>query len=268
MVVASFEPLAELARAVAGDGARVVNLTPAGAEPHDLELSTDDVDALEDADLVLYLGEGFQPAIEKVARRLDHAVDLLDDLPLTSAARTGEDAADPHVWLDPVLMARMVEVVSDALVEAAPDRAASLRANAAAFTAELDELDADYASSLARCARRLLVTAHASFHYLANRYDLEQASISGLSPEAEPDPNRIAELVELIEDTGTTTVFYEELVSPVVARALAREAGVTARVLDPIEGLTADDRAAGRGYVQVMRRNLAVLVEALACQAG
>jgi zinc transport system substrate-binding protein len=250
-VVASFEPVAEVA-----------------AEPHDLELTTDDVDHLEDADLVLYLGEGFQPALEKVARHLKHSVDLLVGLPVDKGGEDGPDAVDPHVWLDPTLLGRIVEQVTTSLVAASPGNEVALRANAAAYLAELTTLDADYRRALADCARRSIVTAHAAFHYLAVRYDLDQQAISGLSPDAEPDPRRVAALVDVIRREGVTTVFYEALVSPAVARTLAREAGVQARVLDPIEGISAADRKEGLGYVQVMRRNLAVLVEALGCRAG
>jgi zinc transport system substrate-binding protein len=267
-VVASFEPIAEVAAAVGGNLVRVRNLTPTGAEPHDLELTTDDVDQLEDADLVLYLGEGFQPALEKVASHLAHAVDLLRGLPLDTGGEGGANAIDPHVWLDPTLLERIVEQVTGSLVDASPSDEATLRANAAAYRAGLTTLDADYRRALDDCARRTIVTSHAAFHYLARRYQLEQEPISGLSPDAEPDPRRIAELADMIRREGVTTVFFEALVSPSVAQTLAREAGVQAQVLDPIEGISSADRKAGLGYVQVMRRNLTVLVEALGCRTG
>ena len=250
-VVAGFAPLAEVVRRVGGDAVEVTDLTPAGVEPHDLELATDDVDAVEDADLVVYVGGGFQPALEEVAGRTDGAA--LDVLP--------DDAGDdPHVWLDPTKLAAIVEAVRDALVDAAPDEAEAFETNAASYVDELEALDAELEAGLATCQRRVIVTAHAAFGHLAGRYDLEQRSIAGTSPEAEPDPETLAGLADLVEEEGVTTIFTEALVAPDVAETLAREAGVRTAVLDPIEGL-----ADGDSYSGVMRENLGVLRAALGC---
>lgn len=254
-VVAGFFPLAEAASVVGGDKVVVENLTPAGAEPHDLELSTDDVDRLEDADLVLFLGGGFQPAIEEVAGRGGgRALDLLGD----------ED--DPHIWLDPRRMTEVVDEVAGALSELRPDDAKTIRANAATYRAELDALDADFVAGLAECDHRLIVTSHDAFGHLADRYDLEQVSIAGLSPESEPDPARLAALADQVEARGITTVFTETLVSAELAETLAREAGVAVAVLDPLEGLTKAQRDAGASYLSVMRDNLAALRAGLGCR--
>jgi zinc transport system substrate-binding protein len=248
-VVAGFARLGEVAARVGGDQVRVRDLTPPGAEPHDLELSTDDVDAILDADLVLYLGGGFQPGVAKAAERSGHGLDLLGP---------GE-GDDPHVWLDPVRMTQVVDRVEGALEAADPAAAPGFRQRAGAFRAELGQLDAEYRSGLGRCQRRVIVTAHAAFGRLARRYGLEQQALTGISPEAEPDPARLARLADLVKARGVTTVFTERLVSPRVAQALAREAGVGTAVLDPLEG-----RVEG-GYTAGMRRDLAVLRTALGC---
>ena len=250
-VVAAFAPLAEVAARVGGDAVEVINLTPAGAEPHDLELGTDAVDTIEDAELVLFVGGGFQPAIEEVAGRTDGiALDVLPD----------DAGDDPHVWLDPTRLATIVEDVRDALRGAQPDEAEAFDANAAAYVDELGALDAELTRGLETCERRVIVTAHAAFGHLSDRYDLEQRAIAGTSPEAEPDPATLARLADEVADEGVTTIFTETLVAPDVAETLAREAGVRTAVLDPIEGL-----ADGATYTSVMRDNLAVLRAALGC---
>ena len=217
-VVAAFYPLAEAVRRVGGPVVRVVDLTPAGAEPHDLELTPDQVDALEDARLAVVMGQGFQPGVEKVADRRDGPT--LDVL-----AALHRDALDPHVWLDPTLMSQIVDVVQAELTTVDPARAVDFQARADAFRAELARLDGDYRAGLATCARHEIVTAHEAFGYLARRYGLTQLGVAGLSPDAEPGANRLAELADLAREDGMTTVFTEELVSPKVARTLAREAG-------------------------------------------
>lgn len=250
--VAAFYPLAEALRQVGGDRVDVEDLTPPGAEPHDLELTSDDVDAVLDADVVLLMGGGFQPAVEDVADDRDDTVLVLDEV--------AADGADPHVWLDPWNMARIVELAGKALAAVDPDGAEEFASNAAAYILELDRLDVDLAAGLAECETRTIVTAHAAFGALAARYDLVQEPIAGLEPDREPDARRLGELADLVEAEGVTTIFTETLVSPDVADALAREAGVDIAVLDPIEGIS------GAGdYVSVMRDNLEVLRAALRC---
>jgi zinc transport system substrate-binding protein len=267
-VAASFFPLAEAAEAVGGDLVEVSNLTPAGTEPHDLELTSRQVDRLQDAALVLFAGQGFQPAVEEiVADRDGPSVDLLAALPLVAAAEDDEASEmDPHFWLDPTLMSLAVDEIERALTQVAPEHAGTFAANADAYRGRLADLDAEFESALANCAQRVIVTSHAAFTYLADRYDLEQVPIAGLSPESEPTPQRLAELADLIAEHGVTTVFYEALVDPAVAETLAREAGVGTAVLDPIEGLSTEDAEAGKDYAAVMRDNLAVLTAALGCE--
>jgi zinc transport system substrate-binding protein len=261
-VVASFYPVAEAAARVGGDRVEVTNLTPAGVEPHDIELTSDDLDALADADLVLHTGAGFQPALDDAIDGRDGpSVDVADGL-----LESTDDSVDPHFWLDPTLMAEAVDAVEAALVDLDPTGRDTYAANADEYRAELASLDQELAAGLADCDREAIVTAHAAFSYLARRYGLTQEPITGISPDAEPDPERLADLVDLIEREGTTTVFYEALVPRDFAETLADEAGVDTAVLNPIEGLSNDQIEAGEDYVSTMQANLAALEAALGCR--
>ena len=268
-IAASFYPLAYAAQQVGGDCVQVTNLTPPGTEPHDLELTPDDVEAIATADLVVYLGGGFQPAVQDA---IDEAqgptLDLLAEVD-TAAAPSGEAdglSVDPHVWLDPGLFETAIPPLVDAMESAAPDAACDLHGNGAALIQELDRLDAEFVAGLADCRVTTLVTNHAAFGYLAAAYGLTQAAISGLAPDTEPTPARIAELVDLVHRDGVTTVFSEALVSPEVAQTLADEAGVRVAVLDTLEGLTPDEVDAGQDYGSVMRHNLETLRGGLDCR--
>ena len=256
-VVASFYPLVDATRGVGGDRVDVTNLTPVGVEPHDVELNPRQIDRVTDAELVLYLGGGFQPAVEDAARRARQAVDV--------RAGLGDEAAtgDPHVWLDPVLFGKVADGIGSALVDVDPAGADTYRTGVADYRRRLAELDAEFQGGLADCDRRTIVTSHEAFGYPSRRYGLEQVAISGLSPDAEPDPRRLAELTDLVRSRGVTTVFTEELVSPSVAETLAREAGVTTAVLNTIEGLEKDS---DDDYFSLMRANLATLRAALGCR--
>jgi zinc transport system substrate-binding protein len=252
-VVASFYPLAYAAEQIAGSEVPVDNLTPPGAEPHDLELTARDVARVRDARLVLYVGEGFQPAVEDALEgRSGPSLDALADArPLRSAA-----GLDPHVWLDPVRFAAVARAIARELGDVAA---------AEPFVSRLRALDGEYRRGLAGCARRTLVTSHAAFGYLAARYGLRQVPLLGLAPETEPTPKELARLVEVVRESGATTVFTEPLASPALADTVARETGAAVAVLDPLEGLTSAELDAGRTYFDVMRENLAVLRKALGC---
>ena len=243
-VVAAFYPLAWATERVAGVPVDVMNITPPGAEPHDIELSPSDVETVRDAELVVYVGGGFQPALEDAVEGRDRpSLDVLD----------AEE--DPHIWLDPVRFARAVE-------EIAQDLAGSAASTA---LAELERLDADYQRGLAECDRRVIVTTHAAFGQLARRYGLTELSLAGRSPEAGPSPRELEELIEKVRASGATTVFAEPLVSHALADTVAREAGASVSTLDPVEGLSEERLASGEDYLSVMRSNLAALREALGC---
>ena len=253
-VVAGFYPLAFAAEEVAGNRVEVTNLTPAGAEPHDVELSPRDVERIRSADLVLYAGGGFQPALEEAADGAEGAaVEVLDGLDL----REEDGEADPHVWLDPVRFAQVVERIGAELGGEAPARQ---------LASKLRALDGEYREGLADCDRHELVTAHDAFGYLADRYGLEVIPIAGLAPEVEPTPRDLEEIAELVEDRGVTTVFVEPLLSPEIGETVAREAGVETAVLNPLEGLTEEELARGENYLSVMRANLEALRAGLGCR--
>lgn len=290
-VVTAFYPLEWAVEEVGGDAVSVNNLTAVGAEPHDLELTPAQRDEIEDADVVFVMGNGFQPAVEEAADERDGpTVEVFAELASLHAegrvvesehdegdddaseedggdgqAEILEETLDPHVWLDPVLMAEVVGVIETALAESAPDDAENFAANAATLEDELATLDAEYTAGLAECETRVLVTAHDAFGYLTARYNLRAEGVAGISPDAEPDPARLAELADLVEVEGVSVVFTEELVSPEIAETLASEAGVDTDVLSPLEGLSADDAAADEDYLTVMRTNLDKIRNALRC---
>jgi zinc transport system substrate-binding protein len=256
-VVAAFYPLAYAAERIGGTRFAVDDLTPPGAEPHDLELSPQDVARIESANVVLYLSHGFQPAVSKAADQgSGTAVDVLQGLPLHSGEGQEEGlTADPHVWLDPILFGRIAERIGTAL-----------HGSPTPLVRDLRQLDREYRAGLRHCVRKDIVTSHAAFGYLAQRYGLRQVAITGLTPESEPTPRQLANVVRLVKRSHATTVFFERLVSPRLADTVAREVGARTAVLDPIEGLTPDEQKNGADYFSLMRQNLSNLRRALACR--
>lgn len=271
VVVAAVYPLAFAAERVGAGGARVQELTPAGAEPHDVELTPSQVAALAEADLVVYVGAGFQPAVEDALAGLEAArLDVLEVVEPLAAGEHAEDeqaedghahgSVDPHVWLDPLRLAEIGAAIAAELGDINPAGRDTYLSHAGELRAELARLDDAFERGLDRCARRAMVVSHEAFGYLAARYDLEQIGISGIDPEAEPSPARLAEVAGLAREHGATTIFFERLVSPRAAQAIAAEIGVDTAVLDPLES------APEQGdYLSAMRANLDNLRAALGC---
>ena len=239
-VVAAFYPLAFAAEQLGGQDVEVHDLTPPGVEPHDLELAPRDIERVRNADVALYLGGGFQPAVEKAVEGTQgKRVDLLPP-----------GADDPHVWLAPLLYATLVQRV-----------ALALGGDAGPLVAKLHALDAEYRAGLADCDRHTFVTSHEAFGYLADAYGLTQVAIAGLAPEAEAGPRDLERTADLVRDQHVPTVFVEPLAPRREAETIARETGTQVAVLDPIEGVRD-----GEDYFTLMRANLAALREALGCR--
>jgi zinc transport system substrate-binding protein len=290
LVVASFYPLYEFTRQIAGDWADVVSLVPTGVEPHDWEPAPADVGRVEKAALFVYQGADFDPGATRLARSVGQgrlaleATAGLPLLPAETAAHAGHrdrrdrqgrasgthahatGPPDPHVWLDPTLAQMQVAKIGEALAKIDAANAQHYGARAADYTATLGRLDEAYASGLAACARREIVVSHAAFTYLANRYQLRQIPVTGVAPQAEPSPADLARVVRTVRRVNARVVFFETLVSARLAETLAAEVGAKTMVLNPIEGLTAEDAAAGKDYVSLMQANLATLRTALECR--
>lgn len=289
-VMASFYPLQYLAEKIGGEHVTVTSLTPAGAEPHDLELSPKTVDALSSADAVIYLA-GFQSAVDEAIEQqapktvidVSPAVQLVEagvdanhpseeededtDEAQSSEADGHEDhhhdmSADPHFWLDPVRMANAATLVGDKLAEANPANAEMYKTNAKALKDELTSLGNDLVSKTSTCQIKTFVTAHTAFGYLADRTGLTQVGISGLDPDSSPSPARLAEISQIAKDQGVTTIFTEALIDPKIAQTLADDLGISTAVLDPIESQTDPSK----DYSGVMNDNIDALTKALNCQ--
>lgn len=267
-VIAAFYPLEFVAAEVVGRHATVTNLSPPGVEPHDLELAPDQVRSLAQADLVVYIGGGFQPAVEDL-------IDELSGIPTIDALDTQgeliedgnedpeseEGTADPHVWLDPSRLASLGDVIASEMSEVDDGNADVYEDNAADLAGALNELDEEFSAALEDCERNELVVSHEAFGYLTDRYGLEQVGVSGIDPESEPSPGRVAEVAELARERGVTTIFFEEQVAPDIAQVIADEIGARVEVLDPLEFKPEGDS----DYLDVMRSNLDSISAALGC---
>ena len=277
-VLTSFYPMYDFACKIGGDCIDVTNMVPSGTEPHDWEPSTNDLKNLEKADVFIYNGADMEPwADDLLVSRSDtlHVVEASENVELRTTDGEHEHAHehegadhhhgdfDPHVWLDPENAKIEMEAIRDALCAADPENSTVFQSNYEKYAAELDALDAEFREKLAPLPNRTIVVAHEAFGYLCDAYGLTQVGIEGLSPDSEPDPGRMAEVIDFVREHSISTIFFEELVSPKVAEAIASETGAQAKMLSPLEGLSDEQAAAGADYFSVMHDNLAALMEAL-----
>lgn len=267
-VVAGNYPLAEFTERVGGPLVRVTNLAAPGVEPHDVELTPQQIEVVGSADLLVVI-PGYQPALDDAidaAGAGDRVLDAMAGVRALTGGGEEQDERDPHAWLDPTLAATMVDNIARRLAEIDAPNAATYAANAAAYTASLQALDAEYRAGLANCERRDFITSHAAFGYLAARYNLVQQPIAGLSPETEPSPQQIQSVIEFAREHDVKVIFFEELVSPDLAETIASEVGATTLVLSPMETRTEEQASAGKDLVSIARDNLGNLREALGCR--
>ena len=260
-IVASFYPILEFVKQVGGDRVAVTSLIPVGVEPHDFEPTIQQIQNAERADIVFFNGLGLESSwINKINN------DKLVDTSLGTNITKADNAINPHIWLDPILVKKQVKNIENALITLDPENKEYYQNNAINFTRTLDSLDAHIRSTLQTCDKKDFIAFHDAFSYFAKRYGLKQHSIQGISPEGEVLPQRIQEMVDLAKNLGINVVYSEELVDPRFAEVIAGEIpNGKVLTLSPIEGIDSEEQAAGIGYLDKMRENIANLKIGLKC---
>jgi zinc transport system substrate-binding protein/manganese/iron transport system substrate-binding protein len=267
-VVVSIHPLFDIVRQVAGEHAAVVRILPPGASPHTFDPTPRDVLRIARADLIVMNGGldlwlqnlvaasgNRAPLVEVIAEPSVQTLmqDAYPDL-VTSAEGGSALAFNPHVWLDPPLMAEVARLVAEALADLAPEHAAAYRANAERVAAELHALDAELRVLLADIAGAPFVPFHDAWPYFAARYGLDLIVEIEPFPGREPSPAYLRYALGLIRASGASAIFSEAQLNRRPAEVVAAEAGVALFELDPLGGLPGRE-----GYAQMMRFNAAVI---------
>ena len=276
-IYTSIYPVYDFAKKVGGDKVDVTNLVPAGTEPHDWEVSTSDIVNLEKADMLIYNGAGIENWTDKAINTLDNKdivyIKTSEGLDIHKVSEEDshsheEDghshgSYDPHTWLSIKNAKKEMENIKNALVKYDPDNAKYYEDNYEEYAKKFDELDKKYSDTLGPIENKTIIVAHEAFGYLCSDYDINQEGIEGLTPDSEPDPARMSEIIKFAKENNVKTIFFEELVSPKVAETIAKEIDAKTEVLNPLEGLTEEQINNGEDYFTVMERNLEVLYESM-----
>lgn len=278
-IMATVFPLKEFAAAVAGDRGEATLLLPPGAGVHTWQPRPGDLVRLTKCDLFIHVGAGLEPWLPGLMRGLgDKRPDTLeasaglDLLPASveaghSGEPRGHERFDPHVWLDPELAVRIISAIRDKLTVLDPEGGPDYLRNAASLERQLMEMDARYREGLRRCSGKTFILAgHAAFGYLARRYGLEQIALYGTSPDSQPTPAELIEIIDKARALGVKSVFMESSESPALARSLSRELGVRTLVLNPGHNLTRAEIRAGTTFFDIMEANLRNLEDGLDCR--
>lgn len=297
-VYTSFYPMYDFTKKIVGDKAEVINLVPAGTEPHDWEPSPTDIASLKEGDIFVYNGAGMEHWVEKIIDSIgtsnleiveaSYNLDIIkddhhddedkhiedsetkdereDDHQLEEAHEDEHDHGefDPHVWLSPIMAKAELKNIKDALVKVDASHASYYEANYEKYAKALDELDQAYQGALEKipAEKKSIVVSHEAYAYLCEAYGLTQVGIQGISAEAEPDAKRMAEITEFVKDNGVKVIFTEELLNSKIGDTIAKETGAKVLQLNPIEGLTKEQLEAGEDYISIMKKNLEALLEA------
>ena len=278
-VMASFYTMADFAEKIGGDRADITCMVPTGTEPHDWEPSTTDITGLERADVFIYNGAGMEHWAEDVTESLENKELLVVEASQGVKLHAEEEhdheghshshgGYDPHVWLDPHNAKLEMENIKNAFVQADPDNGAYYEANYDKWSKAAEELDRKYREALADFAGRQIVTAHEAYGYLCSAYGLEQVGIDGLSPDQEPNPKRMADIIDFVRENQIRAVFFEELSGSKTAETVAAETGIRLLALSPLEGLSGEELEAGEDYFSVMEKNLEQLLLSLEGENG
>lgn len=275
VVYTSFYTMSDFAKKIGGDRIEVVTLVPPGVEPHDWEPSTSDLVQLEKAKIFIYNGAGLEHWVEKVVSSLKNEklvlVETAKNIPIENASgghsHGGKEehshGADPHVWLNPLNAKEQMKMIRDGLSQVDPKNKEYYEANYQKYAQEAEALDQEISEMLKALPKREIVVSHAAFGYFCERYGLEQIALRGISPEEEPAPARMAEVIDLVKNNGIKVIFFEEMVSPKVSEVIAKETGAKTAMLNPLEGLNEEEAKQGADYFSVMRRNAQEIKKAL-----
>lgn len=277
VVYVSMYVIEDFTRKIGGDSINVVSFIPPNADPHDWEPSPQDMRGLEQADLFFYHGSGFEIWAEDVIASLDSShlqtlcisdhLDLLGehtehDEPLTEEDHTHGEY-DPHTWLSPLNAQQALLAITETLVQADPVNARTYRQNYEIYSQKMLALDEQIAGELSSLRSRDLVVAHAAYGYLCERYGLNQIPIRSFSPETEPDPKHMAEVINYIRNHQISVIFYEINSSPDIVEAISRDTGTRYLLLNPIESVSSQQREAGMDYFSIMEQNTQAIKEGL-----
>ena len=259
-IFASFYPIYDFVKQIGKDRVDVSIIVPASIEPHDFEPTAKQIIELQKADVIFINGAGFESWINKIGNAT--VVDLSKGIPIENI----ESAPDPHIWLDPNLVKTYSKAIFEKLISLDHQNTDYYTNNFNEFNSKLELLNSNINMNLTNCDLNDFIAFHDAFGYFAKRYGLTQHSISGSSPEADINPQRIADAIKLAEQLDVNIIFSEDNIEPRLSNTIANEIGGKVMILSPIEMITQEEQTLDKDYFSKMYDNLDNLKIALKCE--
>ena len=285
-IVVTTNILGDVVSAAVGDQADVEVIMPLGSDPHDFAPSARQAESMENADLLIVNGAGFEEGmLDIIANVSDSGTNVfsfaeqIDLLEFTGEhsddehsdeegeEHSDEEGGDPHIWTDPTRIITAVEALEPVVAGLAGVDSEALATSFDNYLAELASLDAAMEDTLAAVpeAQRVIVTNHEVFGYFADRFDFEVvgAIIPSLTTNAEPSASDLDELVEVIEAEGIQAIFGETTQSSNLADAIADEVGGAVEVVELFSESLGEDGSGAETYIGMMQTNADLIATAL-----
>lgn len=252
-IYTSIYPIYDFTKKIGGEKISVYNMTKAGAEPHDFEITSKDMANLSKADLFIYNGGGMEHWVDTIKEALK------DIKYINTSSNINENNLDPHFWLSPINAKIQMENIKNGLIEIDSENKNYYESNYNLYANRLTELDEKIKTSLSDIKNRNLVLTHPAFGHFCKEYSLNQIAIA----RDEANPKAMAEIIEFIKSNNVRTIFYEEFSSSKFVDSIAKETGIKILTLNPIESLSEENIASGEDYFSIMEKNLISLSDGL-----
>ena len=274
-IVTSIFPVYEIVREIAGDQAAVHLMVGSGEDAHHYEPSAKAISLVNESQAFIYSSdemeywaadmlnvvENDELSVFQLGKGLELEIATLEEEHGEEENHGGHDDhdhgnIDPHYWLNPLVVREQVPKLVDLLAEIDPEGKEIYENNGAELIGELEKLDAEFESSFAGAENRTFIVQHKAFGHLANRYELEQLSVGGLSTEVEPNPKDLIKVIEFVNDHETEVIFYQSGNTSAVAETIARETGAEISILYDLENRPEGIENAENYYIEAMYHNL------------
>ena len=288
-VVATIFPLYDFAREIAGDDAEVKMLLKPGAEVHSYEPTPQDIIAIQNCDVFLYIGGESDEWVRNVLESIDtthmQIVTLMDSVEAAEEAEGGfawngehehnendthihEEQSmeyDEHIWTSPKNAILMAEAINKALQAADRSHTNGYESRATAYAEKLHQLDQDLTKTVAEAERNTIIFADRfPFLYLVRDYGLNYyAAYPGCSSEAEPSAATVAAIIEKVNETGVPIIFFIELSNRLMANTIAEATGAEELLLHSCQNVSKEEFDRGESYLSLMNQNIVNLRKAL-----
>lgn len=268
--------LYDIAKHIAGQSIKIVNIIPFGSNPHSFEPSPKLMGEIENSSLLFYSGVGLEHWIENMEFK-HRAIDVSTHVKLRELEsdefefhehhdeQCAHGTLDPHYWLDFENMKTATELITTELINLQPDYQKEYEINRDEYLHALTKLDSLYAKKLSACRLNTIIINHNSIGYLAHRYNFETKSLSGLTPEAEPTASDIKRIIKEIDKDGVKTIFFENFVNNSVIKSIAKDENINIDSLHSLGNITSDEADQNLSYEDIMYTNLEKLSKVLEC---